>query len=296
MGEPWIRVHANLAGRPVVWRAVEALGVTAHEAVGLLVQFWGSVAQHATNGRVAGLSDSQLEAWAGWTRKRGKFAAFIRASHLDADGCVNEWEEYAGKLEDRKEKDRNRKRTRRGSPQDVRGNSDGIPQTVRAVSAPTKRNDNETLRNEEVVDDLAHDGSGAPILEPGLTALYLTVCANKAIASRWGEQPNALTQGSAVAMVEELSRQGIEWQVARLSIYRQCRDSKQTRPPMSSVGYFRPGIEAAWAVEVARRAMAQSGETAPDVIAMRPKTLTPADELQRWVAETDAREKAEKHA
>lgn len=139
MAEPWIRVHANIAGKPVIGRAVEALGISPAEAIGLLVTFWGAVSQHATNGVVAHLPDSQLERWAGWTRKRGKLAAFIRDAHLDEDGRVNEWDDYAGKLEDRKEKDRERKRRSRGRHADT-------PQDVTPDSAPTIRD--ETKRTE----------------------------------------------------------------------------------------------------------------------------------------------------
>src|SRR5262245_64229965 len=86
MAEPWIRVHANIAHKPVVSRCAEALHVSRHEAIGLLVEFWGSVSQHSTNGDVSTFSDAQLEVWAGWHRRRGAFAAFVRALHLDTDG------------------------------------------------------------------------------------------------------------------------------------------------------------------------------------------------------------------
>lgn len=113
MAEPWIRVHANLAAKPIVGRAAEALGVNLHEAMGLLVQFWGAISQHGSNGQVASFSDTQIESWAGWRRKRGRFAAFIRTAHLDANGRVNEWDDYAGRLEQRRATERERLRNKR---------------------------------------------------------------------------------------------------------------------------------------------------------------------------------------
>ena len=92
MSEPWIRVHANLASKPVIARAVATLGVAENEAIGLMVRFWGSVSQHVVNGDVREATDRQIEFWAGWTRRRGRFAAFIRSAHLDMDGRVNEWD------------------------------------------------------------------------------------------------------------------------------------------------------------------------------------------------------------
>ncbi len=253
MAEPWIRVHANIAGKPVVWRAVEALGVSSLEAVGLLVTFWGAVSQHASNGQVASLPDSQLEAWAGWTRKRGKFAAFIRAHHLDSDGRVNEWDEYAGALEEQRRQSRDRKRKSRGSHSD-RHAENGV------TSSPTKRNDNDTKRDALVLVD---DSASVPN-EPELTALFLTICANRAITERWTEQPSPLVLSGAIALAVELGAARVPADVARLSIYEQCRESKQGKPP-KHVNYFRPGILTAWEAEQTRRSVASSGEVPPPV-------------------------------
>jgi len=102
----------------------------------------------------------------------------------------------------------------------------------------------------------------SPIGEPELSALYLTIWSNKAVAERWGEQPSPFTQANAIGLAEALAEKGVEWQTARLSIYRQCRDSKQARPPRGQ-NYFRHGIIEDWEREQARRALQRSGETAP---------------------------------
>lgn len=272
MTEPWIRVHANLADKPVVWRAVEALGVPAPEAIGLLVSFWGAVSQHAANGNIAALPDSQIEAWARWTRKRGKFAAFIRAQHSDADGRVNEWDEYAGHLEERRRQSRDRKRKSRDS------HSDG-----RVTSSPTIRNDNDTKRDVPVVvEELAN----APT---ELTAQFVTICANRAITEHWSEQPSPLVASGAVSLVTELTRIGVPIDIARLSIYEQCRESKQAFPP-KSVNYFKPGILKAWEAELSRRALAASGEVPPPVASAAPFT---GARRESWKAEDERHNREE---
>jgi hypothetical protein len=113
MAEPWIRVHANLVDKPIIDRAVDALDVSEHEAIGLMVTFWGSVSQNIIGGQLADVSDRQIERWARWHGRRGRFANFIRTAHLDADGRVNEWDEYAGALEQRRAKERERLRNKR---------------------------------------------------------------------------------------------------------------------------------------------------------------------------------------
>jgi hypothetical protein len=161
MAEFWIRVHASLIDKPVVDRAVHALDVSEHEAIGLLVTFWGAVSSNVIGGRVGDRTDRQLEAWARWKGERGLFSKFIREQHLDRYGRVNEWEEYAGKLEQRRANERERKAQQRArtssgshadSPQDIRTTSDGQTadraRDVRNSVQPTRAVRNETLRNE----------------------------------------------------------------------------------------------------------------------------------------------------
>jgi hypothetical protein len=170
----WIRVAGDLARRKVTYRVMHALGVSKHEAMGLLVEFWANVAEHCTGGYVADVSDMQLDAWADWRGEPGAFASFVRANHLDADGRVNEWEEYAGKLEQRREADRLLKEAERqqrgadrararstpsagrhadvevassGERRDVQRMSAGLPQAVRTDSVPARANETRTKRD-----------------------------------------------------------------------------------------------------------------------------------------------------
>ncbi len=110
------------------------------------------------------------------------------------------------------------------------------------------------------------DVSDGKISDASLNALYLTIWSNKAVTERWGEQPNAYIQANAIGLYEALAEAGVDWRIARLSIYAQCRESKQTRPPRGQ-NYFRRGILEAWEQERARRAVAASGEQVPDITA-----------------------------
>lgn len=111
-------------------------------------------------------------------------------------------------------------------------------------------------------DERAADEAQSPVAEPALTALYLAIWANKAVAEKWGERPSPYTPAQCEAIAVSLCTTGVEWQTARGSIYRQCRESKAAVPPRSPA-YFRPGIESEWESELARRAVAASGEVPP---------------------------------
>ena len=164
-------MHANIADKPVAWRLAKSTGIPFPMAVGHLAMFWGKVSQLASGGDISKIDDVMLEKWAGWEdrKKIGKFAAWVRAEHAKA-GVVNEYAEYQGALEDKRERDRRRKadrrererreresseRTSRGSPADGAGMSHGQGADVRAYE--TVRDDttrNETRQTEE--------GVGAP--------------------------------------------------------------------------------------------------------------------------------------
>lgn len=153
MRVPWIRVHGALIDRPVVTRLVESCRITPHTAIGVLVTFWSGVAAHATDGRIDGYSDAQLENWARWPGKRGAFAKWVREQHMDPSGRVSEWSEYAGRLEQRRAADRVRKsaafpqepeRNSSGIPPEPERNSAGVPKEFRTRA----RERDETVRNE----------------------------------------------------------------------------------------------------------------------------------------------------
>lgn len=125
MREPWIRVHASLADRPVVARLANALRIDPFKAMGHLVTFWGSASRHAANGQIDTVPDSLLEQWAGWRGKRGRFAAWVRTDHMDDQGRVNEWDDYQGTLEQRREKERQRIADKRAA---LRNGTQGVAQ------------------------------------------------------------------------------------------------------------------------------------------------------------------------
>lgn len=114
--------------------------------------------------------------------------------------------------------------------------------------------------------------------EPTLTALYVVIWANKAVTERWGEQPAPYTERAGHEMAAALVAAGVEWQTARDSIYRQCRESNQPKPPRG-VAYFRNGVLEDWERERTRRNVAANTEPAPPKrVRVRPSELAPIDD------------------
>jgi hypothetical protein len=100
------------------------------------------------------------------------------------------------------------------------------------------------------------------ITEPALTSMYLAIWANGAVAERWGERRNTYTAAQAEDLAHALREAGVEWEIAKASIYDQARRGKMRESP-GSPAYFGPGILKSWQGEVQRRANLASGERAP---------------------------------
>lgn len=154
----WIRVKAYLSSARVAQRLAPLCRGGAQHAAGVLIDFWCSVSDNATDGYIRDESDITLEDWAKWRGKRGAFAAWVREHHMDSTGRVNDWDDYMGELEYVREKARLKKQRQRqgrhgASPPDVPGDGTGdVPGmsptdgterngTERKASASTREND-----------------------------------------------------------------------------------------------------------------------------------------------------------
>ena len=228
MNDPWFRMHANIADKPVVWRLSAALHISQAKAVGHLAMFWGKVSQHAPHGHVAELPDTQLEAWAGWEGKKGVFAKWLRADHL-TDGIVNEYEEYSGKLEERRQRDRDRKAAAKaaqgenGIPPERRRNSSGKD----AESGKNSSVRNETIRNDTKGEQQTPTPSGRTRGKP---APWMAE-----INRVWAEVfPEAKAPTGAAKMLSSIvDKFGIERVAAELGVY-----LRATKPQFLSLPKF----------------------------------------------------------
>jgi hypothetical protein len=104
--------------------------------------------------------------------------------------------------------------------------------------------------------DQRPDAPPAVVDEPAeLTALNLVIWANTAVAERWGEQMHPYHRGNAASLFEALDTARVPAEIARESLFRQCRDLTMSNAPRS-INYFKPGILSDWADEQERRTVA----------------------------------------
>jgi len=95
----WIKIATNIGNDPKVIRIANALGVGTPHAVGHIVLMLTGVAGSQQDGDLSRVPDDAVEVWAQWHgkgKKRGAFAAAVRAQLCDSQGVIVAWDRHNG--------------------------------------------------------------------------------------------------------------------------------------------------------------------------------------------------------
>jgi len=147
----WIESHQSLLGHRKTLRAAHILKVTRYTLIGHLHALWWWGLDNAENdGSMGDVSAEELAEAAGWpVRSASAFVeALVIVRFIDRDEAglrLRNWWEYAGKLNAKRTRDRERKAEAvAGSRAEVAGISGGIPPEVaRKSQAPTNQPTNQ---------------------------------------------------------------------------------------------------------------------------------------------------------
>jgi hypothetical protein len=276
-GGLWIRVAADLSDRKVTWRLVEMirqhhpaarpslgaelpLGLLRAAAVGYLCELWGNIAKHTADGTIADYPPTMLEHWAGWDGEPGAFHRWVMEKHFDADaGTVNEWEEYQGAIQRRRQADAERQRAKR-------------------------------TRDRQAEDDLAAIGDvgsspidEVPREETGELARYLTIAANKGMEQNeaMGGRYNPINsgRGDGFEVVDSFRRDGVtDWGIMARIIFTLAKHYRPQKRGdyIRSLTFFGDRALRVYQQNVDREAAKAS--TAPAEISLeRPARQTPTE-------------------
>lgn len=128
----WIELHQTLREHKKMFACADDLGVKRTEMIGILVSLWLWALDNAQDGSLARVSDKTIARVCDFPEKKaGKLVEALRKNRfLEKDGdhyVIHDWYDYAGKLMERREKDRSRKQTKKKTNEDFHGNSIGNP-------------------------------------------------------------------------------------------------------------------------------------------------------------------------
>lgn len=115
MRQMWLPIHTELPRHIKVQRLSRLLNIKQAQTVGHLVMLWLWTLENASDGNLGTFTYEEICQAAGWRgRDRGSFiTALIEAGFLDLDNRIHDWNDYAGELLTRRERDRLRKREER---------------------------------------------------------------------------------------------------------------------------------------------------------------------------------------
>src|SRR5690606_39170704 len=144
----WIESHQELGRHPKTRRLARILGISLPAAVGHLHYLWWWALDFAEDGDLSGYDRYEIAEAALWEGDPDGFVdALVHARFLDEqdDGglVLHDWDEYAGRLIERRARDRERKRRERAAKRasrddgDVHQTSAGRPQDVARTSCAT---------------------------------------------------------------------------------------------------------------------------------------------------------------
>lgn len=124
----WIEVHQGLREHKKLYACAELLNISRVEMLGTVISLWLWALDNAQDGSLEGISTRTIARVCDWPEKKASalVEALVSTGWLDRDGdklMIHDWMDYAGRLMERREKDRKRKK--KGA--DASKNSDGIP-------------------------------------------------------------------------------------------------------------------------------------------------------------------------
>lgn len=219
----WIESHQQMARHPKTLRLAGRLRINKAQAIGHLHLLWWWTLDYAPSGELSAYASCEIAAAAEWT---GDAEGFLRAlketGWLDEGMRVHDWQDYAGKLLEERERDRLRKRAARAAerrrvsgecPADVREESG---RTVPNRTEPTGREGAGASRHGEVrgvaegEGALSPGGPGGEEWKAGLREHGAFVAAWRDWEAHVTEAGRGLTRLQREAVLLECARQGPE--------------------------------------------------------------------------------------
>lgn len=154
----WIESHQEVGRHPKTKKLARLLGVSLPAAVGHLHYLWWWALDFAQDGTLGKYDAADIADAMQWDGDADQLIdALLSAGYIDDTGSglvIHDWAEYAGKLLERRAKDRARKRAAAeaaDTPQEFRGNSDGNDEetegsrSASCVTVPNRTVPNQTI-------------------------------------------------------------------------------------------------------------------------------------------------------
>ncbi|MGN7359480.1 DnaD domain-containing protein [Paenibacillus sp. SAF-054] len=169
----WIESHQELARHPKTKRLARLLGVSLPTAIGHLHLFWWWAMDYSQDGDLSKYDSADIEDACEWDGVPGKLYSALRDSKfVDHDDIIHDWYDYAGRLVEKREQNKERKRRSRAKKvEDSDGHAnvtrDDIvtDSSVTGLPNTTQPNHTEPNHTEQNITKTEPSDSGAVVVE-----------------------------------------------------------------------------------------------------------------------------------
>ena len=218
----WIKIDQTLRDHKKVLSVSDSLDIKPVKVTGMLVLIWLWSLDNAPDGSLEGISNRSIARAAQWDGDADEFVEALKNAgllDLSADNALSlhDWYEYAGKLVEKREAERERSRRRRaetnGQPTDDQQTTEGRP-TDRPTDDRAETDGKEKSKSRVRVESLSSEANASeesetaaadPVPYEVIKTIYHDKCPSyprirklsanrkKAIAARWKEYKEDLT-------------------------------------------------------------------------------------------------------
>ena len=132
----WLQIDDTLREHRKIYALADALAIEDYAAVGIVVCLWTWALSNAEDGDLSRFPSRALSRACGWAGDASALLGALKhAGFVEADGKIHDWEQYAGRLLEKRAKNRDRMRAARESAeQDEESNAQGA-QEARTTGA-----------------------------------------------------------------------------------------------------------------------------------------------------------------
>lgn len=190
----WLEVHQSLQRHPKLLRLSAKLRIHKAQSAGHLLFLWLWTLDYAPTGDLSAFGPAEISAAAECSFDAELFVQALRETGwIDEDGKLHDWHEYAGKLLDKREADRERKAAERRSPKGVQKTSAGHPPDG-AGTVPNRTVPNITIKPPPAARSRIGKPKGENPIPTEVAAVYdfyrrhFSASARKADALKWIER------------------------------------------------------------------------------------------------------------
>ncbi|MFB5189043.1 hypothetical protein [Alicyclobacillus fastidiosus] len=299
----WIESHQTLAEHPKTKRLARSLGVSRPTTIGILHMLWWWAIDYAEDGYLSKYTNEDIADAVMWDGDPDLLIQALQHSgFVDEDMRLHDWDDYIGKLNDRKEKNRERQKKARERKKNAnvtsqlnnasvtrtsRTQDDDILVSNQTIPNHTSSSDHDTLGGHGDSDAVEESPQDKPMPLPQKSELtieqYCQEIEFEMVAC--GANPNYVAKKEALDWIKKFHVSNVPIEFVK----RVIREKFEQNPKIHTFTYCAERVEELWEKELALKSNVEpinfqarlvASRASPETSRYVPAGLPP--EVQEW--------------